>query len=129
MSYFDDVKALYRKLEIPTPAVPELQNWAMAAYRMKFLKEELQEIDDAMEANDLVGIADGLADLVYVALGTAAHYGIPFDEVWQLVHRANMTKQRADALLTKRGHEHDLIKPAGFVSPEAAIRKLLQEQR
>jgi predicted HAD superfamily Cof-like phosphohydrolase len=129
MSYFDDVKALYRKFEIPIPAMPELQNCAMAAYRMKFLKEELDEIHNAMAVDDLIGLADGLADLVYVALGTAAHYGIPFDEVWQLVHQANMTKQRAPAGQTKRGHVYDLIKPADFVPPDLAIERLLWEKQ
>jgi len=129
LSNFEDVKALYNKFEIPMPKKPALQPWSLAEYRLNFLKEELDEIHNAMIVDDLVGIADGLADLVYVALGTAAHYGIPFDEVWQLVHAANMTKQRAPAEQTKRGHPHDLVKPDGFVPPDLAIGRLLWEKQ
>jgi predicted HAD superfamily Cof-like phosphohydrolase len=42
--------------------------------------------------NDIVSIADALADIVYVACGTALTYGIPFDRVFAEVHRSNMTK-------------------------------------
>jgi predicted HAD superfamily Cof-like phosphohydrolase len=73
---------------IPTTCVPaELRD-----LRQRILQEEVDELRAAVSANDLVAVADALADIVYVACGTAATYGIPFDEVFAEVHRSNMTK-------------------------------------
>lgn len=58
----------------------------------RLMLEELGETLDAMRKGDLVELADGLADLVYVALWTAVVHGIPLDDVFAEVHRANMMK-------------------------------------
>lgn len=54
--------------------------------------EELGETMEAMARGDVVGTADGLADLQYVACWTAHAHGIPLDAVHQVVHGANMMK-------------------------------------
>lgn len=55
---------------------------------------------------------DGLIDLVYVALGTAYHHGVDFDEGWRRVHEKNMQKVLAkSADESKRGYRFDVIKP------------------
>jgi predicted HAD superfamily Cof-like phosphohydrolase len=61
-------------------------------FRRRLHDEEREELHAAMMAGDLVGVADGLADLVYVLYGTALHYGIDLDAVIAEVHRSNMTK-------------------------------------
>lgn len=60
--------------------------------REDLLKEEAQEYQDASEANDIVEMADALADIVYVAYGNAASHGIDLDAVIREVHRSNMSK-------------------------------------
>lgn len=60
--------------------------------RVDLMHEELLETTEAMFREDMEGIADGLADLAYVVIGTAVAYGIPLDRVFDEVHRANMTK-------------------------------------
>lgn len=60
--------------------------------RRRLIVEEAREVEDAIEANNLEEIADGLADLIYVAVGTALAYGIPLDRVWTEVQRSNMAK-------------------------------------
>ena len=42
---------------------------------------------------DLVELADGLADLIYVSVGTALEFGIPMSRVWDEVQRSNMSKK------------------------------------
>jgi hypothetical protein len=61
--------------------------------RNKLIDSEVTELIGATVAGDLVGIADGLADVVYVAYGTAYTYGIDLDAVLAEVHRSNMTKE------------------------------------
>lgn len=60
--------------------------------RMRLHSEELGELHIAMHENDLVAIADAIADTLYVVIGTAVTYGIPIDEVLTEVHASNMTK-------------------------------------
>lgn len=60
--------------------------------RIALLDEEVEELREAMIKGDIVAIADGIADVVFVAVGTAVPYGIDFDAVFAEVHRSNMTK-------------------------------------
>lgn len=54
--------------------------------------------------------------------------GLPFNDVWDLVHRANMQKVRAKrAEESKRGSRFDVIKPPGWEAPDESIRFLLRE--
>jgi predicted HAD superfamily Cof-like phosphohydrolase len=62
--------------------------------RAAIVAEELRELATAVEAGDIVEIADACADIVYGVIGTAVTYGIPFDAVFAEVHRSNMTKVR-----------------------------------
>ncbi len=73
-----------RATGFPTNDVREL--------RIKLLKEEWEEYLEGEDNNDLVEIADALADIVYICYGTAVSYGIPLDEVFSEVHRSNMSK-------------------------------------
>jgi predicted HAD superfamily Cof-like phosphohydrolase len=87
-------------------------------FRFEFLREELNELYDAYVANDLPKIADSLVDLVYVALGTAHLHGLPWEELFTEVQRANMTKERCQrAEDSTRGSTFDVIKPAGWKPP------------
>ena len=60
--------------------------------RQNLLDEEIWEYWRAEADNDIVEIADALTDIVYIAVGTAIAYGIPFDNVFSEVHRSNMSK-------------------------------------
>jgi predicted HAD superfamily Cof-like phosphohydrolase len=84
--------------------------------RMRLLREEYEEYVDAEKDNDLVEIADALADLIYIACGTAVSYGIPLDKVFAEVHRSNMAKL-VDGKPLKR-EDGKVIKPEGWTPPD-----------
>lgn len=86
-------------------------------FRRGFLKEELDELQEAWECGDMAGLADALIDLVYVALGTAHLFGLPWQQLWDEVQRANMSKERGTAATSKRNSEYDVIKPEGWTPP------------
>ncbi len=67
------------------------------ATRRALMAEEYQEYREAEERGDLIKIADGLADIVYVAYGTALNYGIDLDAVLAEVHASNMSKDPPSA--------------------------------
>lgn len=64
----------------------------LAQLRVRLLREEVEEFADATERRDLAAIADALADVVYVAYGSAITYGLDLDAVVREVHRSNMSK-------------------------------------
>lgn len=66
------------------------------------------------------------AELVY---RIAWWMGLPWDEGWAIVHEANMAKERAkpDGSNSKRGVGVDIVKPAGWISPEPQLRELIED--
>lgn len=104
---------------------PSLVSLEYCVERSRFLAEELDEFAIAAGDANIVGLADALADLVYVALGTAYKMGLPFDDIWAAVHEANMRKVSGQ---TKRGNRIDAMKPVGWVGPEAAIARAIMRK-
>lgn len=60
--------------------------------RAHLMCEELGELLTAMSEGDRVGVLDGLADLLYVVIGTAVTFDLPLMAAFAEVHRSNMTK-------------------------------------
>lgn len=112
-------------LNVYPTKIPALMSLEFCVERSRFLAEELDEFATAVGEANIVGVSDALADLIYIALGTAYQMGLPFDDIWKAVHSANMRKERG---ITKRGNKIDAIKPAGWVGPEAEIARLIQRK-
>lgn len=68
---------------------------------------------------NLVEVADGIADSIYVLVGTAISYGIPIDRIFREVHRSNMTKTAIKAM---DGHKYGTKTPKGpdYIPPDIA---------
>ena len=81
--------------------------------RLRLMMEELGELASAMHAQDPVGIADGLADLLYVTIGTCVSYGLPSEHIFKVVHESNMTKESLNDNLKggKVGKSNSFIPP------------------
>lgn len=95
-------------------------------FRVKFMREELQEFEEALLVDDKAKMFDALIDLVYVAMGTAQVLGFPWQEGWNAVQRANMLKERATKkTASARGGTFDVIKPAGWKPPNIELVLLL----
>jgi predicted HAD superfamily Cof-like phosphohydrolase len=120
---FDDIKEFHTKvLQLEPPTDVTMMDMDFMLERMRFMMEELEEFIEAGHKGDMVGVADALADVVYVALGTAWFMNLPMEQIWQVVHSANMKKVRGT---TKRGNKIDAQKPDGWVGPEQAIAALI----
>jgi predicted HAD superfamily Cof-like phosphohydrolase len=87
----------HQTFNLPMRYVPSADiDDALARLRVALLQEEVGEFVAASERGDLIGVADALADIVYVAYGTALTYGIDLDAVLHEVHRSNMSKLGSD---------------------------------
>jgi phosphoribosyl-ATP pyrophosphohydrolase len=87
--------------------------------RLGLVEEETEEYGVAVETDDLVEIADALADIVYVAFGAALAHGIDLDEVLQEVQRSNLSKLGADGEVLRRA-DGKIIKGPNFSEPDIA---------
>lgn len=133
MSQFEEVGKFHSRFDLPVAQIntgPRMVDHETFLFRYQFLEEELHELLKSHRDGDLAGVADALVDLVYVALGTAHMYGIPFDEIFNEVQRANMQKERSKGSAdprSKRGSSLDVVKPAGWRPPDVdgIIRRYL----
>lgn len=116
---FEDVKAFHEKFGVPIGDEPHILDLDAFEFRLKFLREETDEFEDAFMEGDLAGMADALVDLVYVTLGTAAWMGLPWQKLWDEVQRANMDKvSAAESGDPDARHGFDVRKPEGWRPPD-----------
>ena len=66
------------------------------ALRVSLIKEELDELIEAMNKKDLVEVADALTDILYVTYGAGHAFGINLDKCFEEVQNSNMSKLDRD---------------------------------
>jgi len=143
MTNYEDVGEFHHKFDLPSSHYgnvrPQMVSNDLMLFRIHFLEEELQELKDAVGYEttavyaddtivkvvssvsndwDLAEVFDALLDITYVAMGTSHLFGFPWEEGWDEVQRANITKVRAARQEdSKRGSIWDVVKPPGWVAP------------
>jgi len=115
-NFYTDVKDFHIAFGQRVGEKPELPDTAERTLRMKLLAEEMYEYTVAENENDLTEIADALADIIYIACGTAVSYGIPLDKVYAEVHRSNMAKLVDGKPLYRE--DGKVMKPTGWTPPD-----------
>ena len=123
-----DVETFMRMCGQEVKTHPEAPSADIVALRKNLIYEEvmgLGELFDSMDKGDLVGIAD----VLYVVLGTAAAYGIDAQACFDEAHRSNMTKatwdERTQTFVVIKREDGKILKPDTFVS--ADFGKVLKE--
>ena len=114
-----DVAAFHRATGQPVLTEPQIPPGRLEL-RIDLLKEEFDETIEAMRSADLVETADGLADLIYVAIGAALEFGIPLDLVWAEVQRSNMAKIDKETGKVLYHMSGKVAKPEGWAPPDIA---------
>jgi NTP pyrophosphatase (non-canonical NTP hydrolase) len=131
------------RLDSPSHLLAEFHEWAYnehygegtkdASLRMTLHREERDELVEALQANApagvgmvdyLTAILKELADVAYVAYGTAHSLGLPLDAAIQLIHSANLSKadENGQAILRPDGK---VLKGPNYRPPEPALRQLV----
>ena len=64
--------------------------------RLKLIKEELEELEQALNDKNLLEVADALTDILYVTYGAGHSFGINLDACFEEVQRSNMSKLDED---------------------------------
>jgi predicted HAD superfamily Cof-like phosphohydrolase len=115
-NFYTDVKEFHKAFGQRVGETPGLPDKDERELRKKLLAEEYTEYVVAEYRNDLVEIADALADIIYIACGTAVSYGIPLDRLFTEVHRSNMAKL-VDGKVIRRS-DGKVQKPEGWTPPD-----------
>tara|TARA_R110002012_G_scaffold43200_1_gene116963 strand:- start:318 stop:917 length:600 start_codon:yes stop_codon:yes gene_type:complete len=123
----DDIDRFHKKFGFEKTDKPDIPDDSeLVNFRTSFLLEELAEYSQAITKKDTAGALDALVDIVYIALGTAWLFNLPFEKAWKEVQRANMEKIRAKDTTGKRGTKFDVIKPKGWKPPN--IDQIVEEE-
>ena len=120
MSYQNDVALFMKSGEQGVRSELSLEGDQASLY-VDLITEEYQETLSAFENSDLIEVADGLADMVWVIMGMCNSCGIDFDSVWQEVKASNMSKF-PDGKAIKNEHGK-IMKPDRYFKPN--IKKVL----
>jgi predicted HAD superfamily Cof-like phosphohydrolase len=102
---------------------PKIPDERTRELRKQLITEEYEELITAIDKNDIEGIADSIADLCYVAIGSAVRFGIDIVPVWEATQRANMRKFGPGSWRDETGK---IRKPANW--EHADIKAILDEQ-
>ena len=73
-----------------------LGNEKLNQLRLGLIKEELDELNNAIRDNDILEVADALTDILYVTYGAGHAFGINLDKCFDEVQKSNMSKLGGD---------------------------------
>ena len=68
----------------------------ITSLRYDLIKEELEELKDAINNRDIKEVADALTDILYVTYGAGHAFGIDLDKCFEEVQNSNMSKLGSD---------------------------------
>jgi predicted HAD superfamily Cof-like phosphohydrolase len=90
----NQVAKFHKTFKHPILDSPQIPSAKRAELRISLLQEELNELKEAIEANDLVEVADALCDIQYVLSGAVLEFGMgeKFVTLFNEVQRSNMSK-------------------------------------
>ncbi len=96
MTNFEKVGSFMKTFGQEVKSRPSLSTDKINNLRLSLIKEELEELNDAMKKKNLLEIADALTDILYVTYGAGHAFGINLDRCFDEVQRSNMSKLGAD---------------------------------
>ena len=92
MSNFNKVGTFMKTFGQEVKTEPSFSTDKINKLRIDLIKEELQELTEAMNNNDLLEVADALTDILYVTYGAGHAFGINLDKCFDEVQNSNMSK-------------------------------------
>ena len=137
MNFTAAIKAFNEMYKLPISPAPTLDIGTPVADRLlafkKILNEEIEEIEEIRVAifnnkppvEVLTMLADLLGDIQVYCASEMAKFGLPADQVLEIIMQSNMSKLGADGLpiYDERGK---VLKGPGYWKPEPRIKELLQ---
>ena len=96
MSNFSKVGIFMKTFGQDVKDKPSFSTAKINKLRIDLIKEELQELNEAMKKRDLLEVADALTDILYVTYGAGHAFGVDLDACFEEVQNSNMSKLGLD---------------------------------
>ena len=96
MSNFQSVKKFMVTFGQEVKNKAEFPNEKITKLRYDLIKEELEELGQAIKDRDIKEVADALTDILYVTYGAGHAFGIDLDKCFKEVQNSNMSKLDTD---------------------------------
>ena len=120
----EQVREFHLKFKQPILEVPTIPNSERISLRHRLLMEEVQELNLAAINNDIVEVADGIVDCLYILFGTAHEFGLAnlLPELFSEIQRSNLSKLDKDGNAIFR-EDGKVIKSELFTKPN--LKKII----
>ena len=96
MSNFRKVGIFMKTFGQEVKEKPSFSSDKINKLRLDLIREELNELTEAMKNKDLLEVADALTDILYVTYGAGHAFGINLDKCFDEVQNSNMSKLDKD---------------------------------
>ena len=96
MSNFESVKKFMETFGQEIREKASFPNDKITSLRYELIKEELDELREAIDSKDIKEVADALTDILYVTYGAGHAFGINLDKCFEEVQNSNMSKLGSD---------------------------------
>ncbi len=96
MSNFESVEKFMKTFGQEVKEKAEFPNKKITSLRYDLIREELEELREAIDNNDIKEVADALTDILYVTYGAGHAFGINLDKCFEEVQSSNMSKLGKD---------------------------------
>ena len=114
MSNFESVKVFMRTFGQEIKDKPSFPSAKITQLRYSLIKEEFNELKEAIDKNNLKEVADALTDILYVTYGAGHAFGINLDACFIEVQSSNMSKLGKDGKPIYNEHGKVLKGPKYF---------------
>ena len=96
MTNFERVRKFMETFGQEIKEKAQFPNEKITSLRHDLIKEELDELKEAIDNNDIKEVADALTDILYVTYGAGHAFGINLDKCFEEVQNSNMSKLGSD---------------------------------
>ena len=96
MTNFQKVKTFMQTFGQEVKLKPSFSTEKINDLRYNLIKEELEELKEAISKKDLLEVADALTDILYVTYGAGHAFGLDLDNCFEEVQNSNMSKLGED---------------------------------
>lgn len=127
-NFLKEVKEFHEGFDHPILPEPQIPNAKRCALRIELLREELKELQEAIDKNDVVEVADAFCDLQYVLSGAILEFGMgeKFPSLFSEVHRSNMSKacttiEEAEATVKFYSEKQDKDKAESYIQERGGL--------
>jgi predicted HAD superfamily Cof-like phosphohydrolase len=123
MSYTSQVREFTLACNDDVTRTPKLMSPEAVAFIREMVNDEMEEL---AEAGTIVDQADALVDAIYYICDCAVKHGMNLDQLFEIVHGANMTKVVNGKVI--RREDGKILKPEGWQPPEPRLEAEMDRQ-